>query len=77
MAQQIKDPSEIQETQEMWVRSLGQEDHWRRKWQPTPVFLARNSHGHRSLEGHCPKGHKELDTTEHACMHTSGNVLAS
>ena len=23
---------------ETWVRSLGQED-WRRKWQPTPVFL--------------------------------------
>ena len=22
------------------VRSLGQEDSWRRAWQPTPVFLA-------------------------------------
>ena len=23
--------------------------HWRRKWQPTPPFLSRKSHGHRSL----------------------------
>ena len=22
---------------------------WRRKWQPTPVFFPRESHGHRSL----------------------------
>ena len=25
---------------------------WRRAWQPTPVFLPRESHGHRSLEGY-------------------------
>ena len=24
---------------------------WRRKWQPTPVFLPGESHGQRSLEG--------------------------
>ena len=27
------------------VRSLGWEDPWRRKWQPTPVFLPGKSHG--------------------------------
>ena len=32
---------------------------WRRKWQPTPVFLPGESHGQRS-----PWGRKELDTTE-------------
>ena len=37
--------------QEMWVQSLGQEDPWRRKWQPTSVFLPEKSHGQRSLEG--------------------------
>ena len=37
----------------------------RREWQPTPVFLPRNSHGHQSLEGYSPGGHKELDMTEH------------
>ena len=25
---------------------------WRRKWQPTPVFLPRESHGQRSLAGY-------------------------
>jgi len=36
---------------------------WRRKWQPTPVFLPRKSHGQRSLAGYSPWGHKELGTT--------------
>ena len=37
---------------------------WRRKWQPTPVFLPGKSHGWRSLAGYSPWGHKELDTTK-------------
>ena len=37
---------------------------WRRTWQPTPVFLPRESHGQRSLAGYNAQGHKELDTTE-------------
>ena len=28
--------------------------HWRRKWQPTPVFLPENFHGKRSLKGYGP-----------------------
>ena len=36
---------------------------WRRKWQPTPVFLPEESHGQRSLAGYSPWGHKESDTT--------------
>ena len=43
---------------------------WRRKWQPTPVFLSGKSHGQRSLVGYSPWGHKELDMNEHARMHT-------
>ena len=31
----------------------------RRKWQPTPVFVPRESHGQRSLEVYSPWGHKE------------------
>ena len=27
---------------------------WRRKWQPTPVFLSGKFHGHRSLVGYRP-----------------------
>ena len=37
---------------------------WRRKWQPTPVFLPGESHGWRSLVGYSPRGCKESDTTE-------------
>ena len=37
---------------------------WRRKWQPTPVFLPGESHGWRSLIGYSPWGCKELDMTE-------------
>ena len=32
--------------------------HWRRKWQPTPVFLPGKSHGQRSLAGYSPWGQK-------------------
>ena len=38
--------------------------HWRRKWQPTPVFLPGESHGRKSLVGCGPWDHKESDTTE-------------
>ena len=37
---------------------------WRRKWQPTPVFLTGKFHGRRSLEGSSPGGRREPDTTE-------------
>ena len=48
-----------------WVRKMP----WRRAWQPTPVFLPRESHGQSSLAGYSPRGCKELDTTE-ATEHT-------
>ena len=51
----------MQETQ---VQSLGQEDPWRREWQPTPVFLPGEFHGQKSLEGYSLWGLKELDRTE-------------
>ena len=38
--------------------------HWKRKWQPTPVFLPRKSHGRRSLVGCSPWGRWESDTTQ-------------
>ena len=38
---------------------------WRRKRQPTPVFLFWKSHGQRSVVGYRPWGRKESDTTEH------------
>ena len=38
--------------------------HWRRKWQPTPVFLPGESQGQRSLVGCRLWGCTESDTTE-------------
>ena len=48
------------------VWTLGQEDPWRMKWQPAPVFSLGVSHRRGSLVGYHPWGRKELDTTEHA-----------
>ena len=75
MAQWVKGLPAMQETQEKWVRSLGLEDSpgegngnalpglgrlpWRRKWQPTPVFLPEKSHGQKGLVGCSPWDHKE------------------
>ena len=61
VAQMVKNLPAIQET---WLWSLGGKIPWRRKWQPTLVFLPRESHGQRSLVGYSPWGCKELDTTE-------------
>ena len=52
---------------DLWVWKIP----WRRKWQPTLVFLPGKSHGQRSLEGYSPWGHKESDTTEH----TQNNIF--
>ena len=43
-----------------WVGKIS----WRRKWQPTPVFLPVKFHGQRSLVAYSPACCKELDTTE-------------
>ena len=38
--------------------------HWKRKWQPTPVFVPGESQRQESLVGCRLWGHTELDTTE-------------
>ena len=61
--------SNIQQT-----RVLGKErKSWRRKWQPTPVFLPGKVHGQRSLAGCSPWGYM----TEHACMKVEGEGLVA
>ena len=49
-----------------WVTSLSLFTfmHWRRKWQPTPVFLPGESQGRWSLVGCRLWGHTESDKTE-------------
>ena len=45
--------------------------HWRRKWQPTPVFLPGESQGQGSLVGCGLWGRTESDTTERLHFHFS------
>ena len=67
----MEEPGRLQSTGLLRVRhdwatslSLFTFMHWRRKWQPTPVFLPGESQGWRSLVGCCLWGRRELDTTE-------------
>ena len=50
--------------------------HWRRKWQPTPVFLPGESQGWRSLVGCCRLwGRTESDTTERLSSSSSRDTI--
>ena len=60
MAQMVKNPPAIQETQ---VQSQNWEDPLEEEM-ATPVFLPGESNGQRSLPGYSPWGHKESDMTE-------------
>ena len=66
-----EEPGRLQSTGSLEVRhdwatslSLFTFMHWRRKWQPTPVFLPGESQGRGSLVGCHLWGRTELDTTE-------------
>ena len=48
--------------------------HWRRKWQPTPVFVPGESQRRGSLVGCRLWGHTESDTTEATCSSSSSRV---
>ena len=52
-----------------WVGKIS----WRRKWQPTLIFLPGKLHGQRSLVGYSPWGCKESKRTEptHTYTHLS------
>ena len=70
MAQQVTNRPAMWETLEMQVQFLGQKDPLEgRKWQPTLVFLPRESHGQRSLAGYSPSSCKELDMTDNWHTH--------
>ena len=48
---------------------------WRRKWQPTPVFLPGKFHGQRTLVGCSPWGLWGSDTTEQLHFHFSPSCI--
>ena len=62
----VKNLPTMQETWfDPWVGKIP----WRRKWQPTPIFLPEEFHGQRSLAGYNSWGHKESDMTEQLILH--------
>ena len=74
----MEEPGRLQSTGSLRVRhywatslSLSIFMHWRRKWQPTPVFLPGESHGWRSLvlqsTGSHRVGHDWSDLAEGNC----------
>ena len=51
---------------EPWVRKIP----WRRKWQPSPIFLPGKSHRQRSLVGHSTWGLKDTQLSAHTHTQT-------
>ena len=47
-------------------------NHWRRKWQPTPVFLPGEAQGQRSLVGCCLWGLKRLSSSSRLLIMHNG-----
>ena len=62
-------------TQEVQVCPRVKKIPWRKKWQPTPVFLSGEFHGQWSLAGYSHKrvGH-DLMTTQQEAMYDCLNV---
>ena len=54
-----------------WVRKFP----WRRKWQPTPVFLPGEFYGQRSPAGYSSWSRKESDTTEQLTLSLSSDCF--
>ena len=55
---------------DLWVGKVP----WRKKWQPTPVFLPGKFHGHRSLTGYSPRV-AESDMMKHTQCQGRGCLL--
>ena len=67
----VRDPSAILETQETLVRSLDRQDSKGKEVVTGSSILPGEFLGQSSLVDYSPWGCKELNTTEHACMHLS------
>ena len=48
---------------------------WRRKWQPTPVFLPGEFHRQRSLVGYSPWGHSWTQLSDYSFQYKMFSVL--
>ena len=50
---------------------------WRRKWQPTPVFLPGEFHGQRAKTSYSPWSCKESDTIEQLTLSLASQELGN
>ena len=66
-------PANAGDTGDVGVDPWVEKSPWRRKWQPSPVFLPEKSHGQRSLVDLSLWFHKESDTTEHTYTYNLKN----
>ena len=64
MAQWVKNPPAMQETQKTWVQLLGWEDSLKEGMATHSNNLSWRISWTEELGGYCPWGHKESDTTE-------------
>ena len=62
----------MQQVQETSVRTLARKIPWRRKWQPTPIFLPGEYHGLSSLGVTVQEVTKELDMAERLNIQAHG-----
>ena len=60
----VKNLSAMQETHEMWVPTLSQEDPLEEGMEAHSRILPKESYGKQSLACHSPQGHKQSDMTE-------------
>ena len=72
--QWVKNQPAMQDTGDMDSIPGSRKIPWKRKLQPTPVFLPKNSHEQRSLVGYRSKGRKESDMTEPLNTHIDTSV---
>ena len=49
---------------------------WRRKWQPTPVFLPGESHGQKSLAGYSPVQFSSVQSLSHVQLFATPRTAA-
>ena len=60
-------PTNAGDTRDTWVRKIP----WRKKWQPTPLFLPGKSHRQRNLVGYSQWGHRESAKQQQGVSHQS------
>ena len=79
MAQQIKNSPAVRRHRRCWFDLWAGKIPWRKKWQPTPVFLPGESHGQRSLvvtvHGIARVGH-DLVTETHSTTQTTFRTVS-